>query len=209
MPFSRIPSPTIARMSVYHRALLTLPEEWVVSSDEMSDITGFSAAQIRRDLTYFGQFGTPGRGYVVSELRQRIGHILGIDKSWNVGLIGAGHLGSALLAYQGFQERGFNIVAAFDNDITKIGKQWEKVVIEDISRLPEVVTERNIRMMIIAVPAKAARDVLDMVYASGIKAILNFAPVRHTPPDGCRLVNVDLAAEMERLSFFLSSSDRK
>ncbi len=206
MPFRKVPALTVSRLSVYHRALSTLPDEWVISSEEISDLTGYTAAQIRRDLTYFGQFGTPGRGYIVAELRQRIGHILGIDQDWKVALVGVGHLGSALLAYQGFRERGFNIIAAFDNDITKIGKKWEGIVIEDISRLPESAAEKDIQMSILSVPAKAAREALNLAVAAGIKAILNFAPVRLASPEGIQLINVDLAAEMERLSFFLARS---
>lgn len=195
----------ITRLSIYNRVLSKIEKERVeiISSDELGDRVGYSAAQIRKDLSYFGEFGEIGKGYYVRGLKNAISRILGVDRKWNVALAGAGHLGSALLAYPEFRQRGFNIVAVFDNDLSKIGKKWGSIVIQDTSELPKTVKEQNIRIGIIAVPTQVSQEITNMLTSCGVRAILNFAPANITVPKGVELRNVDLSTELECLSYFL------
>ncbi len=203
----RITQVVVARLSTYNRALDELDRENVeiISSGELGERTGYSAAQIRKDLSFFGEFGQVGKGYYVKELKDAISQILGLDRTWNVALVGAGNLGSALLAYPGFVERGFKIVAVFDNDLRKIGKKWEDVVLQDISEMQEKIKKENIQIGIIAVPAKTAQQVANMLVLGGIRAILNFAPVRVIVPEGVELRSAELSSELECLSYFLTN----
>jgi redox-sensing transcriptional repressor len=197
----------ITRLSIYNRALSEIEKEGVeiILSDELGDRVGYSAAQIRKDLSCFGEFGEIGKGYFVRDLKDAISRILGVDRKWNVALAGAGHLGSALLAYPGFRQRGFNIVAVFDNDLCKIGKRWEDIVIQDMSELPRTVKEQNIRIGIVSALAQVSQEIVDMLVSCGVRAILNFAPVSITVPEGVELRNVDLSTELECLSYFLTN----
>jgi redox-sensing transcriptional repressor len=195
-----IPVTTIYRLSYYYREL---PESGVssfISSQDLAKLTGFSDALVRRDLSYFGRFGIPGKGYLVSDLREKISGILGINRKWKVALIGLGNLGSALLRYKGFVKQGFEIVAVFDSDPGKIGKSRSGLKIQDINQLEKEVKKGQIEMAIIAVPGDAAQEAIDRVVGSGIKAILNFAPVKVNVPDFVSLVNIDFSVELERLS---------
>jgi redox-sensing transcriptional repressor len=203
----RIAQTVVPRLSTYNRVLDKLDREGVeiISSEELGERTGYSAAQIRKDLSFFGEFGQVGRGYYVKELKDAISQILGLDRTWNVALVGAGNLGSALLAYPGFRERGFKIAAVFDNDLRKIGKKWEDVVLHDISEIPERAKEEEIQIGIIAVPAEAAQRVANMLISSGIRAILNFAPVRIVVPEDVELRSAELSSELECLSYFLTN----
>lgn len=203
----RIAQTVVPRLSTYNRVLDKLDREGVeiISSEELGERTGYSAAQIRKDLSFFGEFGQVGKGYYVKELKDAISQILGLDRTWNVALVGAGNLGSALLAYPGFRERGFKIVAVFDNDLRKIGKKWEDVVLHDISEIPERAKEEEIQIGIIAVPAEAAQRVANMLISSGIRAILNFAPVRIVVPEDVELRSAELSSELECLSYFLTN----
>lgn len=203
----KIAGAVVARLSIYNRALGEVGKEGleIISSDELGNRIGCSAAQIRKDLSCFGEFGEVGKGYFVQDLRDVISHILGVDRKWNVALAGAGHLGSALLAYPGFKQWGFNIVAVFDNDLAKIGKKWESVVIQDISELAKTVKEQDIRIGAIAVPPQVSQEIVDTFTSCGIRAILNFATASITVPEGVKLRNVDLATELECLSYFLTN----
>ena len=174
-----------------------------MSSRTLSELTGYTAAQIRRDLTYFGQFGTPGRGYVVSDLKKEILRILGIDKLWNVVLVGVGNLGTALLSYKGFHEQGFNIIAALDSDPKKIGKKIGGIVVGRISNLKKTVQRKNARMAIVTVPADAAQEAINSLIRAGVRSILNFAPIRPRVPASVELINIDLSIELEKLAHFL------
>ena len=203
----KIPPLAIPRLSLYYRALLGSREVDFISSEELANLTGVTAAQVRRDLTYFGQFGTPGKGYQINELRTSILRILGIDKCWNVALIGIGNLGSAFLSYDGFRKQGFNIVCAFDNDIRKIGKTFEGIKIQDISELQDVIVEKGVKIAVVGIPGNSAQEVVDMLVKAGIKAILNFAPVRPEVPDCVQILNIDLTIELETLAYFLTSSE--
>ncbi len=197
----------ITRLSIYNRALSEIEKEGVeiILSDELGDRVGCCAAQIRKDLSCFGEFGEVGKGYFVRDLQDAISRILGVDRKWNVALAGAGHLGSALLAYPGFGQRGFNIVAVFDNDLSKIGKKWEGIIIQDTSELSKTVKEQDIRIGIIAVPAQVSQEITNMLTSSGVRAILNFAPANITVPKGVELRNVDPSTELECLSYFLTN----
>ncbi|MBM3253847.1 MAG: redox-sensing transcriptional repressor Rex [Candidatus Omnitrophica bacterium] len=198
-----IPSVTIKRLSLYYRALLESRKKDLISSNELSNLTGFKAAQIRRDLAYFGQFGVSGKGYEVEVLKKEILKILGIDKEWRVALVGVGNLGSAFLSYKGFREQGFNIVAAFDNDVRKIGKTFGRINIQDISEIKERIDILSIKMAIVTVPASAAQSIINLLVKYSVKAILNFAPIRPNVPKNVELLNIDLSIELERLAYFL------
>lgn len=202
----RIAEAVVARLPTYNRALDELGRQGVeiISSDELGERAGYSGAQIRKDLSCFGEFGKAGTGYYVKELKEAISQILGIDRTWNVALVGAGNLGSALLAYPGFRERGFKILAVFDKDLRKIGRKWEDVILQDISEMPEKIREQGIQIGIVAVPAEVAQQVADMLISGGVKAILNFAPARIVAPEGVQLRNADLSRELECLSYFLT-----
>jgi len=199
----KIPSPSIPRISLYYRALLSLKDKGIISSQELSEVTGCSAAQVRKDLTYFGQFGRPGSGYNVEILKTELKNILGIGRDWDVALIGVGNMGSALLAYKGFRGQGFNIKYVFDNDKKKIGRLRQGIKVRSIQELKKAISPQRINLAIVAVPQDAAQDVIDKLVLSGIKAILNFAPIRPKTPKDIEVLNIDLSMELERLTYFL------
>jgi len=207
VPKRKLTEVVIARLSVYNRVLGELEEEGIdiVSSEELGVRAGGNAAQTRKDLSYFGEFGETGKGYYVKDLQDAISRILGVDKRWNVALVGVGHLGSALLSYPGFKESGFNIVAVFDNDLRKIGKRWEDITIQDISELQTTVKEKDIRIGIMTVPGTVAQEIADALVAGSIRAIVNFAPARINVPAGVEVRNADLSTELECLSYFLTN----
>ncbi|HJN66148.1 MAG TPA: redox-sensing transcriptional repressor Rex, partial [Pirellulales bacterium] len=157
--------------------------------------------QVRKDLAYFGQFGYPGIGYRTDELGQAIRHILGTDVEWRVVIVGIGNLGRALLGYKGFARQGFEIVAALDSDKKKSGSVVEGVEVHSVDRLDEIVKRYKIRLGMVAVPAPAAQSVADQLVAAGIEGIVNFAPVTINLPDHVSKVGVDLAIELEQISF--------
>lgn len=207
----RISDSTIRRLSVYYRALGALEVEGyhTVSSRDLADREKLTPAQVRKDLSAFGSFGTRGLGYPASELRARIGKILGIDREWNVGLVGVGHLGSALVSYKEFQKQGFTIRALFDNDQRKIGSNHKGVIIADVKDLAAEIKKRKLSMIIIAVPASVAQPVCDMAVQAGIKAMLNFAPVSLKVPSDVVVRTENMAMELEFLSFQLSNRAAK
>lgn len=195
----------VSRLSLYLREL----QRWqragqeTISSTQLGRTLGLSDTQVRKDLACFGQFGYPGRGYRCEELIGRIRHILGTDQVWPVAVVGLGNLGRALLGYRGFGQQGFQIVAGFDVDPLKVGQAIEGVWIHHLHDLPQVVGELALRLAILAVPATAAQAVAEEIVAAGIIGVLNFAPVALTLPEGVRVVSVDLAVELEQLSFAL------
>ncbi|MFQ5424637.1 MAG: redox-sensing transcriptional repressor Rex [Phycisphaerae bacterium] len=206
MKSGNIPAPAVRRLSLYLRQLdrLRQSDRRTVSSRQLGDALRLTDAQVRKDLAYFGQFGHPGIGYHVEELIGRIRRILGTDRTWNVLLVGAGHLGTALSAHRGFARKGFRLVAVFDADRTKIGKTLPAlngVRIQPIDEIGPTVRDRGIRLAIVAVPAAAAQDVADRLVAAGIRGLLNFAPASlHVDPD-VAVSSVDLAVQLEQLSF--------
>ena len=203
MPRFKVPEATVERLSVYLRSIKRLKDERVLPSQELAELVGTSDGQVRKDLAYFGEFGVPGQGYRVGTLKEEISRILGVDRVWSIALIGMGNLGAALLAYPGFKRQGFEIKVAFDNDLSKIGKVWQGVKIEDVEKISQILFEEEIKMGIIATPAQAAQAVANNLIEGGVKAILNFAPVRIVVPDRVKLRNVDLSIELEALSYFL------
>ncbi|MDD2510169.1 MAG: redox-sensing transcriptional repressor Rex [Syntrophomonas sp.] len=210
MKVFKIPEATIMRLSIYSRYLRQLIEEGVetVSSGEIAAGVGVSSAQVRKDLAYFGEFGTRGVGYKVEDLYGCLLKILGLDRRWNIIIIGAGKLGSAFALYQGFLDRGFTISAIMDVDEKIIGSELDGVKIEPLELLQQRVTEKNITVGVITVPAPAAQDVTDLLVASGVKAILNFSPRVLKVPNEVILRNVDLSVNLEVLSFYLALNNR-
>ena len=203
MPRFKVPEATVERLSVYLRSIKRLNNERVLPSQELAELVGTSDGQVRKDLAYFGEFGVPGQGYRVGTLKEEISRILGVDRVWRIALVGMGNLGAALLAYPGFKRQGFEIKVAFDNDLSKIGKVWQGVKIEDVEKISQILFEEEIKMGMIATPAQAAQAVASKLLEGGVKAILNFAPVRIVVPDRVKLRNVDLSIELEALSYFL------
>ena len=203
---------TTNRLSVYLRCLNVLDAAGVrtVSSQAMAEQFHLNAAQIRKDLAYFGEFGVRGVGYYVKELRRHLRQILGIDRGVCVAILGAGNLGLALADYPGFRDEGFEIVAMFDQSRDKIGHRSRAgVPIYDVRDLRKIVRRERIQIGVIAVPATAAQAVVNTVVAAGIKAVLNFSPGAIRVPDGIKLKNMDLTVSLESLSFFLAQSEDK
>ena len=199
----RISESTIHRLSLYFRALSLLEKEnyETVSSKELAKREKLTPAQVRKDLSFFGSFGTRGLGYPVNELKQQIAGILGIDRVWRVAMIGVGNIGSALVSYKEFIRQGFQIVSIFDNDQRKIGSNHKGIVVSDIANLENELVTANIEMVILAVPATVAQYIVDDVIKAGIKAILNFAPVNLKVPTDVYLRNENMSMELEYLSF--------
>jgi len=164
-------------------------------------------AQVRKDLSFFGSFGTRGLGYPTRELKEKIARILGLSRCWNVALVGVGNVGSALVSYKEFQRQGFNIRLLFDNDLRKINKSHKGILVSDVKVLGEKLKENKTEMVILAVPAVAAQEVADWVVSAGVKSILNFAPVQIKVPNDVVLRSVNMAMELEHLSFCLVNKD--
>jgi redox-sensing transcriptional repressor len=207
VPASRKISPsTVRRLSLYLRALEVMEGEGggAVSSGELARAAGTSAAQVRKDLSSFGSFGTRGLGYPIRPLVQGLREILGLARSWAVVLVGAGRIGSALHAYPHFAERGFRVVAVLDHDSRKVGSRWGGTVIRSTEELEQVVEDEGVEMAILAVPVPAAQEVTDRLVAAGVRGILNFAPVRLRVPPSVVVNDVNLALELEALSFSLT-----
>jgi redox-sensing transcriptional repressor len=196
---------TVGRLSSYYRILGEFDQELVetIPSQRLAERAGVTPAQVRKDLSFFGNFGRRGLGYNVSQLRERIGIILGLGRRWRVALIGAGNLGHALFSYREFQKHGFFIEHVFDVDPGKVGQSWEGRPIEHISALPRRAGDPGIDIAIIAVPAPEAQRVVDAAVQAGIRAFLNFAPGKVTIPNGVAVRDVDLSIAMESLSYTL------
>jgi redox-sensing transcriptional repressor len=208
MKSEKISELTTNRLSVYLRCLNKLAAAGIktVSSRALAEGFSLNSAQIRKDLGYFGEFGTRGVGYTVSELREHITKILGLDTAHRVGIVGAGHLGTALANYNGFTASNFAVVALFDNDRERIGQTVgeARIKIHDVRRIARVVREERIDVCVIAVPARAAQSVLNRVMSAGVKAVLNFAPARLDSRPDVKLKTVDLTISLESLSYFLA-----
>lgn len=201
---------TTNRLSVYLRSLTELEAAGVkaVSSQSLAEQFHLNAAQIRKDLAYFGEFGVRGVGYYVDDLKRHLRKILGLDRMLGVGIVGAGNLGLALADYPGFHQEGFEILALFDNSPAKIGqKSRSGIQTHDIHDLKKMARRDGIRIAVIAVPASAAQKVVDQVVAAGIKAILSFSPGSLIVPSDVKLNSVDLTVSLESLSFYLAHGD--
>jgi redox-sensing transcriptional repressor len=203
----QISEPTAGRLSVYLRCLNALDASGVktISSKSLAEEFQLNAAQIRKDLAYFGEFGVRGVGYYVKELKRHLRTILGLDRSVNVAILGAGNLGLALADYPGFRQEGFAIVALFDAQRAKVGRRSKGGVrIHDIAEFRRLVKDEHIDIAVIAVPAESAQGVVNTAVQAGIRAILNFSPGSLKVPQDVKLKNVDLTVSLESLSFFLA-----
>jgi redox-sensing transcriptional repressor len=202
-----IPRKTIYRLSVYLRCLQRLKANDIrtVSSEALAKVAGVKPTQLRKDLTYFGQFGTRGLGYDVQQLAKMITDLLGTSSLQPVVLVGVGNLGTALLSYRGFQEEGFEIVAAFDMDARRFRDRKLPVPVHAMDKLPEIIREQHVKMAIITVPAIAAQEVANTLVHAGITGILNFAPIVLAVPEEVMVSNVNLAIELENLSYFIQT----
>ncbi len=206
MASSEIPDIVIGRLPVYLRALsvMALAGQEITSSHELGEKLGISSAQIRKDLSHFGEFGKQGTGYRISHLSDQLRRILKVDREWPVALIGVGDVGQALIHYGGFRDRGFRIALAFDADPAKIGLPIGELTIQDIGTLPDVVREQNVQIAMIAAPAKAAQEVAELCVKGGICAILNYAPINLTVPGAVRVQYLDPVAHLQRMTYYLA-----
>lgn len=205
MNANKIPDIIIGRLPIYLRALQRMADKGLqtTSSQELGERVGISAAQIRKDISQFGEFGKQGTGYRISFLIERLCEILKIDRIWDVAVVGAGDVGHALARYQGFINRGFRVVMVFDNDETKVGQQIGEFVVKDISAMIEEIKKAGIKVAMLSVPASAAQGATDMLVKAGVKAILNYAPISLTVPDDVRVQHIDPATHLQRMTYYL------
>lgn len=209
MPLKRIADSTVRRLSLYLRFLEEFENAGLttVSSDELAARGGTTSAQVRKDLSFFGSFGKRGLGYQVAELTKRMRRILGLERDWRIVIVGIGKIGAALAQYEGFQQRGFRVVGLYDSDPAKIGREMYALTVNSIESLAEDNRERPVDIAVIAVPASAAQRVVDQVVAAGITGIMSFAPIQLHVPAEVTLNTVNMAMELERLSFALSNKE--
>ncbi|MBL6713524.1 redox-sensing transcriptional repressor Rex [bacterium] len=202
-----VPKVVVNRLSLYLRELQRLESagQATISSGQLGALLGFSDAQVRKDLGFFGQFGYPGVGYRCDELIRAMRDILGTNQLWPVVMVGVGNLGQALLGYRGFVRQNFRIVAAFDADPAKVGQSFDGITVRPMGELPAFVREQAVRLGMIVVPTEHAQAVAEQLVAAGVDGIVNFAPVTLTLPPGVQVVAVDLAIELEQLSFAVTS----
>jgi redox-sensing transcriptional repressor len=203
----RIAESTVRRLSLYLSFLEGTEREGLqtISSDELAKLGGTTSAQVRKDLSLFGSFGKRGLGYSVPELSEKLREILGLGKEWQVCIVGAGKIGAALARYRGFAERGFNVIAVYDSDEAKIGKRWENLTVRPILELERDAAKQHFDIAVLATPGESTAAVVKQVVRAGIKAILNFAPVQLAVPADVTVRNVNMAMELEGLSFALSN----
>jgi redox-sensing transcriptional repressor len=202
----RVSEFTVRRMSTYYRILLSLERHGVetVSSARLAELCAVTSAQVRKDLSYFGSFGTRGLGYQVSDLKGAIVGILGLNRRWTMVLFGAGSLGHALFFYQGFRDDGFYFTHVFDADPERMGERWNEVEIRPVTEARKTLEANRADIGVVATPEEAAQEIADLLVGLGVKGILNFAPKQLTVPANVRLRNVNLAVALESLSFMLS-----
>ncbi len=200
------PDVVVRRLPLYARTLAYLQQEGVqsVSSQELGARINITAAQIRKDLSYFGQLGKQGIGYNVNELLHHINRILGLNEEWNVILVGVGHLGQAIARYSGFGERGIHIVGLFDIDPQKVGTELTGLTIQHVNDIPAIVRTHNVRMAIVAVSADHAQEVVDRLVKTGIEAILNYAPVIVRVPSGVWVRHIDPVSLLHSMTYYLA-----
>ena len=203
-----IPAVVIDRLPVYARALTDLESHGrdVVSSQELGEVLGVTPAQIRKDLSYFGRFGKQGRGYNVQRLAQELRQILGLDRQWSMILIGVGHLGQAVLNYDGFHPQGFIIIDAFDSDPALVGREIAGVPVHHTDTLKEYLAQRQVDIGIVAVPPEGAAAIINTLVQGGIRAILNYAPTSVTVPDAVEVKNIDPVLALQSMTFYLKTS---
>ncbi|MGQ9516808.1 MAG: redox-sensing transcriptional repressor Rex [Anaerolineae bacterium] len=200
-----VPDIVVSRLPLYLRALNFLAEEGVetISSAELAQRLGISSAQIRKDLSFFGEFGKQGTGYNVEFLRKKIKEILNLTRIWDVALVGAGDLGHALVHYGGFLGQGFRISLVFDNNPQKIGQEIAGLIIQPANRIKELIRQHGIQIAIIAVPASAAQKVTDELVAAGVRAILNYAPITLKVPPDVHVQYIDPVTRLQHMTYYL------
>lgn len=204
-----IPEVVIDRLPVYARTLAALESEGreVVSSQEMGEHLGVTPAQIRKDFSYFGRFGKQGRGYNVKRLLEELRQILGLTRHWEMVLVGVGQLGRAILTYGGFVPQGFRIIEAFDADPSVIGTELDGLVVKSVDSLPETVRQSSVEIGIVAVPGGSAQEVIDLLVANGIKAILNYAPISPHVPTDVRVKDINPVLGLQSMTFYVKNLD--
>ena len=207
----QIPEVVVLRLPLYLRALSIMEqgEREVISSRELGARLRITPTQIRKDLSYFGKFGRQGKGYNVKQLVGELRQILGLDQEWLMALIGVGHLGEAILSYEGFAPQGFKIVAAFDTDERQIGKKIGDLVVQDIAEMKSTVVERGIEIGVVSVPPPQAQIVIDALAGCGLKAILNYAPIASRAPEDVQVRNIDPVVTLQTMTYYLKSSQAK
>ena len=205
MNADKIPDIIIGRLPIYLRALQRMVDKNVqtTSSQELGEQVGISAAQIRKDISQFGEFGKQGTGYRISFLIDKLREILKVDRIWDVAVVGAGDMGHALARYQGFVNRGFRIVMVFDNDEKKIGQTVGEFVVQDTAVMVKAIQDAGVQVAMLTVPAKAAQEVTNMLVKAGVKAILNYAPINLTVPANVRVQHIDPATHLQRMTYYL------
>lgn len=203
-----IPPVVIDRLPLYARALASLETHGreVVSSQELGSLLNVTPAQIRKDLSYFGRFGKQGRGYNVQKLLDELRRILGLNRQWKMALVGAGRLGRAILGYEGFTPQGFRIVEAFDSDPRMIGKPLNDLMVRDTADLETVLSEIQVDVGIVAVPAETAQDVIDALVRCGVRAILNYAPIAAHVPRGVQIKRIDPVLALQGMTYYLKQN---
>ncbi|MBP6179727.1 MAG: redox-sensing transcriptional repressor Rex [Anaerolineales bacterium] len=205
MNAEKIPDIIISRLPVYLRALQRMADNGLktTSSQELGEHVGISAAQIRKDISQFGEFGKQGTGYSISYLLDKLREILKVDRIWDVAVVGAGDMGHALVHYQGFANRGFRIVMIFDNDKEKVGKKISQFTVEDTDKMVERLKSAGIKIAMLTVPATAAQGVADKLVQAGVKAILNYAPISLNVPSNVKVQYIDPSTHLQRMTYYL------
>jgi redox-sensing transcriptional repressor len=205
MNADKIPDIIIGRLPVYLRALQRLSAKGIqtTSSQELGEIVGISAAQIRKDISQFGEFGKQGTGYSIPFLIERLKDILKVDRVWDVVIVGMGDMGHALARYNGFSNRGFIIKMVFDNDPQKVGQKVGNYEIMDLSVMAEKIKQNKIKIAMLTVPAAVAQEVAEQLVKAGIKAILNYAPTSLSVPSGVKVQHIDPATHLQRMTYYL------
>lgn len=205
MNAKKIPDIIVGRLPVYLRALQRMADMGLktTSSQELGEHVGISAAQIRKDISQFGEFGKQGTGYSIEFLLDKLREILKVDRIWDVVVVGAGDVGHALANYQGFQDRGFRVVGIFDNDKDKVGQKISEFVVEDTETMGEKIKDSGIKIAMLTVPAAAAQDVADKLIQAGVKAILNYAPISLNVPNNVKVQYIDPSTHLQKMTFYL------
>jgi len=205
MNADKIPDIIIGRLPIYLRALQHMHEKGIqtTSSQELGEMVGISAAQIRKDISQFGEFGKQGTGYNIPFLLERLREILKVNRTWEVALVGMGDMGHALSRYQGFANRGFHIAIFFDNDKSKVGQKVGDFVVKDTANLAEEIRREGIKIAMLTVPPSAAQEVADQLVKAGVKAILNYSPISINVPPGVKVQYIDPATHLQRMTYYL------
>jgi redox-sensing transcriptional repressor len=205
MNAKKIPDIIIGRLPVYLRALQRMAELGLktTSSQELGDHVGISAAQIRKDVSQFGEFGKQGTGYSIEYLIDKLREILKVDRLWDVVVVGAGDVGHALANYPGFSDRGFHVAAIFDKDKSKVGQSLGSFRVEDTEVMIERIRELGVKIAMVSVPASAAQAVTDQLIQAGVKAILNYAPINLNVPNHVKVQNIDPSTHLQRMTYYL------